>query len=125
MDQELKNFKYLGRGVFEPPINPEKFVYETIKRCGPITRGELSKLTKMPRTTIYDIIKKQVRLDQVKIREVSNRRRGRPKKYYETTDKEPEFETSPTNSTTLLLTDIHLRTKLDDIKTFSIGADDQ
>ncbi|NHI94936.1 MAG: hypothetical protein EAX96_20775 [Candidatus Lokiarchaeota archaeon] len=125
MDQELKNFKYLGRGVFEPPINPEKFVYETIKRSGPITRDELSKLTGIPRTTIFDIITKQVRLDQVKVREVSNKRRGRPKKYYETTDNEPEFETTPANSTTLLLTDIHLRTKLNDIKAFSIGADDQ
>ena len=76
-------FEYKGRGLFEPAINIKEYLFKLISGKGPITRSELTKLTGIPRTTIYDTIVKLMLDEQIKKFSVPSKRRGRPKVYYE------------------------------------------
>ena len=61
-----------------------KLILEIIKNNAPITRGEIVKLTNIPRTTIYDIIVELMIMKQVEKFCVPRKTRGRPKVYYRT-----------------------------------------
>jgi len=88
---------YLGGGVLIPRYNLCRYICELLEHFGPMTREEITKLTAIPRTTIYDTIigksKKIIRIKHgIKVRpggiaEIdiisdSNRKRGRPYKIY-------------------------------------------
>ena len=74
--------KIRGRWIIDSDIKLENFLYNLIKDRGPITRGELSKLTNIPRTTLYDYIIEFVRNNKIEKYPVSTKKRGRPLIYY-------------------------------------------
>ncbi len=79
------DYKYKGRGSFEPAINIKEFLFKIIAEKGPITRSELKNLTGIPRTTIYDTIVKLMLDEKIKKYSVPSKRRGRPRVFYEKT----------------------------------------
>lgn len=78
----VKPYKYIGRGVIEPAIELENFLNIIIRKCNLINRSQLSKLTKIPRTTIYDYIENLCAEERVEKVSVLNKKRGRPVIYY-------------------------------------------
>lgn len=81
--EEEPAFEYKGRGVFEPAINTKEYLFKLISSKGPITRSDLTKLTGIPRTTIYDTIVKLMLDEQIKKFSVPSKRRGRPRVFYD------------------------------------------
>lgn len=75
--------EYKGKGVFEPARNIKEYLYKTIAKNQPITRPELVKITGIPRTTIYDSLIKLILAEEVKKYSVHNKKRGRPRIFYE------------------------------------------
>ena len=63
-------------------IKLDFLLVEILKEKGDLTRKELSELTKIPRTTIYDSIKKLIFERKLEKYAISDRKRGRPKVYY-------------------------------------------
>ncbi|MBD3226669.1 MAG: winged helix-turn-helix transcriptional regulator [Candidatus Lokiarchaeota archaeon] len=82
VNELLEKYEYKGRGKFEPEIEIDKFLLEVIKGKGDITRREIAEITNIPRTTIYDTVKKLIYEGEIEKYSVSNKRRGRPKVYY-------------------------------------------
>ncbi len=74
--------KVRGRWILDSDVKLENFLYQLIRDKGPITRGELSKLTNIPRTTLYDYIIEFVRDNKIEKFPVSTKKRGRPLIYY-------------------------------------------
>jgi len=86
MRQDLKHssssdFEYLGGGIVSPSISLEEYLLK-ILQDGPMTRGELSAATGIPRTTLYDTLVKLIMQDRVEKFSSSKRKRGRPNVYY-------------------------------------------
>jgi len=81
--EKISPFEYKGRGTFVPTINIKEYLFKIIANQGPITRSELTKLTGIPRTTIYDTIVKLMLDEQIKKYAVPSKKRGRPKVFYE------------------------------------------
>jgi predicted transcriptional regulator len=75
--------KYQGGGVFTPLTNIHEYIHKLIVERGPITRNELSRLTGIPRTTIYDTVYRLILAKQVQKLKGRSRRRGRPHIFYE------------------------------------------
>lgn len=63
-------------------ISLEEYLYDLLVLNGPKTRGEIVKLTKLPRTTIYDYLIKLILKDKVVRFSRSGRKPGRPKVYF-------------------------------------------
>ena len=80
--QETLPKKVRGRWILDSSVKLENFLYQLIKEKGPITRGEISKLTNIPRTTLYDYIIEFVRENKIEKFPVSTKKRGRPLIYY-------------------------------------------
>lgn len=78
----LESHVYKGKGALEPPITMKDFIYGVIKEKQPITRGELKKLTTIPRTTLYETIVKLIIDNEVEQYTAGDKKRGRPKVYY-------------------------------------------
>ncbi|MHA1129301.1 MAG: hypothetical protein ACTSQI_20155 [Candidatus Helarchaeota archaeon] len=76
-------YKYKGRGSFEPAINIKEYLSKLIADKGPLTRSDLSNLTGIPRTTIYDTIVKLMLDKQIQKYSVPSKKRGRPRVFYE------------------------------------------
>ena len=74
--------KIKGRWVLDSDARLENYIYQLIRDKGPITRGELNKLTNIPRTTLYDYIIEFVRNKKIEKFPVSTKKRGRPLVYY-------------------------------------------
>ena len=81
--EKTSPFEYKGRGLFEPTINIKEYIFKIIVNQGPITRSDLTKLTGIPRTTIYDTIVKLMLDEQIKKYAIPSKQRGRPKVFYE------------------------------------------
>ncbi len=82
LDQETDgDYHYLGGGVISPTISLESYLLK-ILQDGPMTRGELSAVTGIPRTTLYDTLVKLIMQDRVEKFSSSKRKRGRPNVYY-------------------------------------------
>ncbi len=77
------DYKYKGRGSFEPAINIREYLFKLIADKGPVTRSELTTMTGIPRTTIYDTIVKLMLDEQVRKYSVPSKKRGRPRVFYE------------------------------------------
>jgi len=60
------------------------FILETIDNNGPITRSELCKHTNLPRTTIYDQLKRMLDDGTLTTFTRKTKERGRPSVYYTT-----------------------------------------
>jgi hypothetical protein len=75
------DFEYLGGGIVSPSITLEEYLLKTLQD-GPMTRGELSTATGIPRTTLYDTLVKLIMQDRVEKFSSSKRKRGRPNVYY-------------------------------------------
>ena len=61
----------------------KQLVLQVLKERGPITRNELSKITGIPRTTLYDLLTKLILEGKVEKYALRDGRRGRPKIYWE------------------------------------------
>ena len=66
----------------ELQIPTDEYLYDLLVQNGPMTRGEIVKLTKLPRTTIYDHLIKLILKDRVIRFSKSGRKPGRPKVYF-------------------------------------------
>lgn len=88
MASETKELKpiYKGRGFFNAPITVKECLLKLISESGPVTRSELVKETKIPRSTIYDSLVKLILDGQVWKYSVPSKKRGRPRIFYETTE---------------------------------------
>lgn len=82
MLEETSPKKIKGRWILDTEVKLNNFLFQLIKDKGPVTRGELSKLTNIPRTTLYDYIIEFVRANKIEKYPVSTRKRGRPLIYY-------------------------------------------
>ncbi|MHA1378459.1 MAG: hypothetical protein ACTSRG_08765 [Candidatus Helarchaeota archaeon] len=79
---EISPKKIRGRWLIDSDTNLQNFIFNLIKNKGPITRGELSKLTNIPRTTLYDYIIGFVKKNEIEKFPVPAKKRGRPLIYY-------------------------------------------
>ena len=66
----------------ELKIPTDEYLYDLLIHHGPMTRGELVKLTKLPRTTVYDHLIKLILKDRVLRFSKSVKKPGRPKVYF-------------------------------------------
>lgn len=87
--ENFQDFTYSGRGIFHDNVRDisvgditQDYVFNAIKKLGPVTRGELKEKTTVPRTTLYDTIVKLIIARKVEKFSVSNKKRGRPKVFY-------------------------------------------
>ena len=78
----LEKYEYQGRGKFEPEIEMETYLLALIESEGPITRTQISKMTSIPRTTIYDTVEKLIFNEKVEKYSIKSFGNGRPKVYY-------------------------------------------
>lgn len=76
--------KYQGRGKFEPSAPIQDYLLNTIRERGPVTRSQLTNITGIPRTTIYDVVVKLILGEKIRKYSVRSRKRGRPRVFYET-----------------------------------------
>ena len=74
--------KIKGRWTVTTEDTLNDLLYRIIKEKGPITRKEISKLTNIPPTTLYDYLIGYIRRGTVEKFPQSDRRRGRPRVYY-------------------------------------------
>jgi predicted HTH transcriptional regulator len=75
------DYEYLGGGIVSPSITLEEYLLK-ILQDGPMTRGELSTVTGIPRTTLYDTLVKLLMQNKVEKFSLSKHKRGRPNVYY-------------------------------------------
>ncbi|MFX1518561.1 MAG: hypothetical protein ACFFCD_01360 [Promethearchaeota archaeon] len=75
------DYQYLGGGIVSPSITIEEYLLK-ILLDGPMTRGELSAVTGIPRTTLYDTLVKLLMQNKVEKFSLSKHKRGRPNVYY-------------------------------------------
>ena len=75
------DYQYLGGGVVSPSIKLEEYLLK-ILQDGPMSRGELSAVTGIPRTTLYDTLVKLLMQNKVEKFSLSKHKRGRPNIYY-------------------------------------------
>jgi predicted HTH transcriptional regulator len=75
------DYEYLGGGIVSPYITIEEYLLK-ILQDGPMTRGELSTVTGIPRTTLYDTLVKLLMQNKVEKFSLSKHKRGRPNVYY-------------------------------------------
>lgn len=66
----------------ELQIPTDEYLYDLLIHHGPMTRGEIVKLTKLPRTTIYDHLIKLILKDRVIRFSKLGKKPGRPKVYF-------------------------------------------
>jgi hypothetical protein len=64
----------------EQPLDEQLF--DLLANYGPLTRNDLVKLTKKPRTTVYDYLIKLILQDKVIRYSRSGKKPGRPKVYF-------------------------------------------
>ncbi len=81
-DQIEKELRRDDRNESELQIPTDEYLYDLLIHNGPMTRGEIVKLTKLPRTTIYDYLIKLILKDRVIRYSKSGKRPGRPKVYF-------------------------------------------
>ncbi|WP_369335140.1 helix-turn-helix domain-containing protein [Candidatus Borrarchaeum sp.] len=81
-DQTEKEFYRHSRDKSELQISTEEYLYDLLIHHGPMTRGEIVKLTKLPRTTIYDHLIKLILKDRVIRFSKLGKKPGRPKVYF-------------------------------------------
>ena len=81
-DQIEKELRRDDRNETELQIPTDEYLYDLLIHNGPMTRGEIVKLTKLPRTTIYDYLIKLILKDRVIRYSKSGKRPGRPKVYF-------------------------------------------
>jgi len=81
-DQIEKEFSRHGRDESALQIPIDEYLYDLLMHNGPMTRGEIVKLTKLPRTTIYDYLIKLILKDRVIRFSKSGKKPGRPKVYF-------------------------------------------
>lgn len=81
--EDLENMKYLGAGVCYPDeITIEDFIIKYLEKR-PLNREQLSILTEIPRTTLYDHLVKLMTENRVeRFTHAFHNNRGRPKIYY-------------------------------------------
>jgi predicted transcriptional regulator len=60
----------------------DEYLFDLLVHQGPMTRNELVKLTKKPRTTIYDHLVKLMLKDKVVRFSKTGKKPGRPKVYF-------------------------------------------
>jgi predicted ArsR family transcriptional regulator len=80
---------YIGNGMFSKDeeritMTTRDYLYEFLKQTAlPFSRDEMTKYTKIPRTTLLQNLRKLIKSDDVDIEIVIPKRRGRPlKRYY-------------------------------------------
>jgi len=81
-DQIEKELYRHSRDESELQIPTDEYLYDLLIHNGPMTRGEIVKLTKSPRTTIYDHLIKLILKDRVIRFSKSCKKPGRPKVYF-------------------------------------------
>jgi len=78
-----QRYTYLGRGKFaETDLSVTQYVYELLVHLGPSTRPRLSKITKIPLTTVINALSRLVAQDLVDSFSQDRKTPGRPKVYY-------------------------------------------
>jgi len=75
--------KYQGRGHFEPSALIQDYLLNMIRERGPVTRSQLTNITGIPRTTVYDVVVKLILGEKIYKYAVKSRKRGRPRIFYE------------------------------------------
>lgn len=78
---------YKGKGVIVPVISMYEYLLTVITKHGPICRSDLVKLTRIPRTTVYDTLVKLILDEQIVSYTIPLHKRGRPRVYYEKNEK--------------------------------------
>jgi len=78
IENELRRHKQES----ELQIPTDEYLYDLLIHHGPMTRGEIVKLTKLPRTTIYDHLIKLILKDRVIRFSKLGKKPGRPKVYF-------------------------------------------
>ncbi len=63
-------------------LSLDEYLFDLLVHYGPLTRGEIVKLTKLPRTTIYDHLIKLILKDRVIRFSKLGKKPGRPKVYF-------------------------------------------
>ena len=82
MKEVEEEMRYMGGGVCRPiPITIEDMILRYLKHR-PLNRTQLSLLTNIPRTTLYDHLVKLILQDKVEKFSSRKRKRGRPLVYY-------------------------------------------
>lgn len=71
--------KYIYSEESDETIKLEKLLLNLLAEHGPLTRNELVKLTKLPRSTLYDNLVKLIDRGLVKKESLPRKTRGRPK----------------------------------------------
>lgn len=83
---EVEEYTYRGGGLLVDENEQHCYDLESyllkILQQGPMTRGQLSKATDIPRTTIYDVLVKLILQNKVEKFTKNNNKPGRPKVYY-------------------------------------------
>lgn len=72
-----------GRWTIPTDISIDNYIFDLVRKHGPITRGNLTKVTNIPRTTIYGYLITFVITNKIKKIPISSRKRGRPAVYYQ------------------------------------------
>ncbi|MFX1521703.1 MAG: helix-turn-helix domain-containing protein [Promethearchaeota archaeon] len=63
-------------------LSLDEYLFDLLVHQGPMTRGEICRLTKVPRTTVYDHLIKLILQDRVMRFSKSGKKPGRPKIYF-------------------------------------------
>ena len=80
----MDKYNYIGSGKFaDPERDIDTTILEVLKQYGPLARDNISLITQIPRTTIYDHLKVLEYKDRVERRKIFTRRRGTPKVVWE------------------------------------------
>lgn len=79
----VKVIRKNGKINLKPILDLPVYVYNFLKEHGSMTRNALSKLTGIPRTTLYDVLNKLILNNKIRKIIEKKGKRGRPKVYYE------------------------------------------
>lgn len=79
---ELIKTHYLERSRFNKDIFIDSFIMLVIKENPSITRPQLHELTKIPKTTLFDHIRRFILRGRIIKFPIASKRRGRPKVHY-------------------------------------------
>jgi len=82
----FEDYQYLGGGIIRPEITVEDYLVKLLK-SRPMNREQMSIITGIPRTTLYDSLVKLIIQEKVeKYTTNLSKRRGRKTVYYRLVD---------------------------------------
>lgn len=81
-EDEIIIYEYKGKGVLESSINIKDYLLKIITERGPISRHGLNQITRIPLTTLYDVLVKLIINNQITKFSEFTRKRGRPRILY-------------------------------------------